>query len=139
LKAKVVSADEKESDLRRVLNFGHTIGHALESATAYRRFLHGEAVAWGMVAATKISADIGFCDHALYQRIRHATLAWGPLPPVAVQAGTAMKLIQSDKKTERGVTHFVLLKEIGKVEIATDVPQQAITTALAEIRQASRD
>lgn len=138
LKAEVVSADEKEGDLRRVLNFGHTIGHALEAATAYRRFLHGEAVAWGMIAATKIAADIGFCDDALYQRIRQATLAWGPLPTVTVQAGTAVKFIQSDKKTERGVTHFVLPNEIGKVEIATDVPQQAITTALAEIRRASR-
>ena len=138
LKAAVVSADEKEGNLRRVLNFGHTIGHALESATAYRRFLHGEAVAWGMIAAAKISADIGFCDDALYQRIRQATLAWGPVPAVTVQTKTAIKLIQSDKKTTGGVVHFVLPNEIGKVEIAKDVPQQAITAALAEIRRVSR-
>ncbi|HEY8670649.1 MAG TPA: 3-dehydroquinate synthase, partial [Terriglobales bacterium] len=75
LKARVVSADEREGDLRRVLNFGHTIGHALEAATAYRRFKHGEAVAWGMIAAAKISAEIGLCDHLVYERIRNATLA----------------------------------------------------------------
>src|SRR6266581_8995708 len=61
LKAQVVSADEREGDLRRVLNFGHTIGHALEAGTSYRQFLHGEAVAWGMIAASRIAADVGCC------------------------------------------------------------------------------
>ena len=58
VKAAVVAADEKESDLRRILNFGHTVGHALESATGYGQFLHGEAVAWGMIAATSIARDL---------------------------------------------------------------------------------
>jgi len=138
LKARVVSADEREGDLRRVLNFGHTIGHALEAATAYRRFKHGEAVAWGMIAAAKISAEIGLCDHLVYERIRNATLAWGRLPEIAVQTARAMKLMQSDKKTEGGVVHFVLPKAIGKVEITNSIPAHAITVALAEIRRASR-
>jgi 3-dehydroquinate synthase len=138
LKADVVSADEKEGDLRRVLNFGHTLGHALEAATSYRHFLHGEAVAWGMIAAARISAEIGCCDLSTYERIRKATLAWGALPSVAVQTGKALKLIQSDKKTENGVVHFVLPKEIGKVEIVNNVPENAINAALAEIRQMSR-
>src|SRR6266404_1069671 len=103
LKAQVVSADEKEGDLRRVLNFGHTLGHALEAATSYRHFLHGEAVAWGMIAAARISAEIGCCDQSTYERIRRATLAWGALPSVTVQTGKALKLIHSDKKTENGV------------------------------------
>src|SRR5216684_7980512 len=136
LKAQVVSADEKESDLRRVLNFGHTIGHALEAATAYRRFLHGEAVAWGMIAATKISIELGLCDSAAYDRIVKAIRAWGSLPRVTVQTAKALKLMQSDKKTEAGSLHFVLPKEIGKVEIVKNVPERAIAAAMAEIRQA---
>jgi 3-dehydroquinate synthase len=138
LKAEVVSADEKEGDLRRVLNFGHTIGHALEAATNYRTFLHGEAVAWGMIAATKISAEIGLCEGATYERIAQATRAWGPLPKVTIQTAKALKLMQSDKKTEAGSIHFVLPREIGRVEIVKNVPERAIAAALAEIRQASR-
>jgi 3-dehydroquinate synthase len=138
LKAQVVSADEKEGDLRRVLNFGHTIGHALEAATNYRTFFHGEAVAWGMIAATKISVEIGLCDTAVYERISAATRAWGPLPKANLQTAKALKLMQSDKKTEAGSIHFVLPREIGNVEIVKNVPEQAIALALAEIRQASR-
>ena len=138
LKAQVVSADEKEGDLRRVLNFGHTIGHALEAATNYRTFLHGEAVAWGMIAATKISVEIGLCSNASYERISQATYAWGPLPKVNVSTAKALKLMQSDKKTEAGAIHFVLPREIGKVEIVKNVPERAIAAALSEIRQASR-
>jgi 3-dehydroquinate synthase len=138
LKAQVVSADEKEGDLRRVLNFGHTLGHAFEAATQYRKFLHGEAIAWGMIAATNISAELGLSDRTTYDRIRAACLAWGELPRVTVQTTKTLKLIQSDKKTERGIVHFVLPKEIGKVEVVKDVPESAIALALAEIRRASR-
>jgi 3-dehydroquinate synthase len=138
LKAQVVSADEKEGDLRRVLNFGHTIGHVLEAATNYRTFLHGEAVAWGMIAATKISAEMGLCDDAVYECIVKATRAWGSLPKVTVQTTKALRLIQSDKKTEAGAVHFVLPREIGNVEIVKNVPEPAIVAALAEIRRLSR-
>lgn len=138
LKAQVVSADEKEGDLRRVLNFGHTLGHAFEAATQYRKFLHGEAIAWGMIAATNISAELELCDRTTYDRVREACLAWGDLPSVTVQTAKAMKLIKSDKKTERGVVHFVLPKEIGKVEVVNNVPENVIASALAELRRASR-
>jgi 3-dehydroquinate synthase len=138
LKSQVVSADEKEGDLRRVLNFGHTLGHAFEAATAYKKFLHGEAVAWGMIAAAKIASEIGICDREVCKRIRSAALAWGALPQVTVQSGKALQLLQSDKKTERGHVNFVLPKHIGKVEIVKDVPEGAITTALAEVRRLSR-
>jgi len=134
----VVSADEKEGDLRRVLNFGHTLGHAFEAATQYRKFLHGEAIAWGMIAATNISAELELCDRTTYDRVREACLAWGDLPSVTVQTAKAMKLIKSDKKTERGVVHFVLPKEIGKVEVVNNVPENVIASALAELRRASR-
>jgi len=138
LKAEVVSADEKEGDLRRVLNLGHTLGHALEAATEYKHFLHGEAVAWGMQAAARIAVDTGVCDNATYERIRDAVHTWGPLPDVNIQNTKALKLLRSDKKTEAGTVHFVLPKKIGKVEIVKNVPESVIISALAEIRRASR-
>jgi 3-dehydroquinate synthase len=134
----VVSADEKEGDLRRVLNLGHTLGHALEAATGYKHFLHGEAVAWGMWAAARISLDTKCCERVVYERIVGAILNWGKLPPITLQLSKAMRLLQSDKKTERGVVNFVLPKEIGKVEIVKNIPQTVIAAALAEIREASR-
>jgi 3-dehydroquinate synthase len=138
LKAQVVSTDEKEGDLRRVLNLGHTLGHALEAATEYKHFLHGEAVAWGMHAAAKIALDCKTCDRSVYQRICNAVHAWGPLPDVNVQSAKALRLLTSDKKTEAGKVHFVLPRHIGKVEIVNNVPAETITAALAEIRRASR-
>lgn len=138
LKAEVVSADEKEGDLRRVLNLGHTLGHALEAATDYRHFLHGEAVAWGMHAAARIALDLRVCESSTYERIRDAVHAWGPLPDVNVQNAKALKLLRSDKKTEAGAVHFVLPREIGKVEIVKNVRESAILAALGEIRRASR-
>jgi 3-dehydroquinate synthase len=138
LKARVVSVDEREGDLRRVLNLGHTLGHALEAATGYRYFLHGEAVAWGMQAAARIAVETKFCDLSVYERIASAIQAWGPLPAVNVQTAKALKLMQSDKKTEGGHVHFVLPKAIGRVEIVKNISPQVIGSALAEIRRASR-
>jgi len=138
LKARVVSADEKESDLRRVLNLGHTIGHALEAATNYRHFLHGEAVAWGMHAAARIAVEVEACDRALHERICNATHAWGKLPSVTVETGKALRLLKSDKKVEAGVVHFVLPIRIGEVKIDNNVPESAISAAMVEIRRESR-
>jgi 3-dehydroquinate synthase len=139
LKAQVVSADEKESGVRRVLNFGHTLGHALETATHYRQFLHGEAVAWGMIAAAKIADEMRFSHNGIFARVRDASLVWGPLPKVNLAASKAMSLIRSDKKTESGVANFVLPKQIGKVEVVGRVPETAVVSALAEIRRLSRE
>src|SRR5579864_5937194 len=138
LKAQVVSADEKEGGLRRVLNLGHTLGHAFEAATGYRQFLHGEAVAWGMQAAAKIALEMRLCDSAVYERICDAIHAWGRLPAVDIKTAKALKLLHSDKKTEAGAVHFVLPREIGKVEIVKNVPPEVIASALAEIRRESR-
>jgi len=138
LKAKVVSADEREGDLRRVLNLGHTIGHALEAGTRYRQFLHGEAVGWGMIAAARIAADLGCCPQAVHDRIREAVLRWGGLPPVTVRTANLIKLTRSDKKTEAEVLHFVLPTKIGQVKVVKDVPESAVMAAIAEIRKASR-
>lgn len=138
LKAQVVSADEKEGGVRRVLNFGHTLGHAFETATSYRHFLHGEAVAWGMIAATRIAEEMHFSNNGIFARVRDASLAWGRLPIVNLTTSKAMSLIRSDKKTESGVVNFVLPKEIGKVEVVNRVPETAVASALAEIRRLSR-
>lgn len=138
LKADVVSADEKEGDLRRVLNLGHTIGHALEAATGYKHFLHGEAVAWGMRAAANIAVEMQVCEAPVRERICNAIDAWGVLPKVNVQTAKALSLLSADKKTERGVVTFVLPKQIGKVEIVKNVPSRAIGAAINEIRRASR-
>ena len=84
VKADVVSADERESGERRILNFGHTIGHALEAETDYKQFLHGEAVGWGMIAATMIGATMQMTDSLTAQRIIGLVRAYAPLPRVEV-------------------------------------------------------
>jgi len=138
LKAEVVSADEQEGGLRRVLNLGHTIGHALEAETNYRSLLHGEAVAWGMIAATNIALGVGRTDSVVAGRIADAILSLGKLPEVNVSSRKILARLQSDKKTQNGIVHFVLPREIGKVEIASDVPPSAVLNAVEEIRRLSR-
>ena len=138
LKAEVVSADEHEGGLRRVLNLGHTIGHALEAETGYRGLLHGEAVAWGMVAATNIALSVGRTDSVTAGRIADAVLSLGRLPEVKVSARKILVRLQADKKTQNGVVHFVLPREIGKVEVAADVPENIVVAAVEELRRLSR-
>src|SRR3981081_3288595 len=138
LKAEVVSADEREGGLRRVLNLGHTIGHALEAETGYRQLLHGEAVAWGMIAATNIALAVGSTEPVTAGRIADAVLSLGRLPEVKVNTRKVLARLQTDKKTQDSVVHFVLPREIGKVEVVSDVPERAIASAVEEIRRISR-
>ena len=138
LKAHVVSVDEKENGLRRVLNFGHTIGHALEAETGYRSMLHGEAVAWGMIAAAEVAAGVGKLVDAEALRIREATLAVGRLPKLELKPKSILRRLQSDKKTRNGHVHFVLPTAIGKVEIVSDVPERVVLAAVEEIQELSR-
>ena len=138
LKAEVVSADEREGGLRRVLNLGHTIGHALEAETGYGQLLHGEAVAWGMIAATHIARTVGRTDSVTAGRIADAVLSLGRLPEVRVNTRKVLARLQTDKKTQDSVVHFVLPREIGKVEVVNDVPERAISDAMEEIRRLSR-
>jgi len=139
LKADVVSSDEREGGLRRVLNFGHTIGHALETETSYRRFLHGEAVAWGMIAATRIAVVMNKIDQAAASQIIDAVMSLGPLPKVEVRSRNIVLRLQTDKKTRDGAVHFVLPQKIGKVEIVNNVPEDAVIQALDELRLLSRN
>jgi len=138
LKAHVVSADERESGVRRVLNFGHTIGHALEADTNYRHFLHGEAVAWGMIAASNIAAQVGKLSPDAFDRIVDAVHSLGELPEVHSSPQRIMRMLGSDKKTSNGVVHFVLPSDIGKVEVVRDVPQSAIVSSIQKLRALSR-
>lgn len=139
LKASVVSADERESGLRQVLNLGHTIGHALEAETRYTQLLHGEAVAWGTIAATHIALSLGKLDSVAAGRITSAVLSLGSLPRVKVSTASVMKHLRADKKTRAGVVHFILPREIGKVEIVSDVPEAMVRSAVDEIRKLSGD
>ncbi len=107
IKAEVVSADEREGDLRRILNFGHTIGHALEAETQYSKFLHGEAVAFGMRAATTLAERTGNLGGPDAQVIRQVIAKYGPIPPF--EAITAQRLVgrlAADKKTIHGKRAF---------------------------------
>ncbi|HWR14527.1 MAG TPA: 3-dehydroquinate synthase [Terriglobales bacterium] len=138
VKAEVVSADEREGDLRRILNFGHTIGHALEAETRYRQFLHGEAVAWGMVAASMIATAVQKTEPETARRIISTVLAYAPLPKVESRGKQVIKRLASDKKTIDGKVHFILPTEIGKVEIVNEVPERAVIQAVEELRYLSQ-
>lgn len=135
LKASVVSADEREGGLRQVLNFGHTIGHALEAETGYTQLLHGEAVAWGMIAATHIALSAGKLDSVTAGRISNAVIGFGDLPRMKWKTAAILKRLRYDKKTRQGAVHFVLPREIGKVEITSDVPEVIVRGAVEEIRK----
>jgi 3-dehydroquinate synthase len=134
IKAEVTSIDEKESDLRRILNFGHTLGHALESATRYESFKHGEAVAYGMIAAAHLSKHEGYLDSETVQQIDEAILSIGPLPPVdEIPFSRLFEAMKRDKKREDDRIVFVLLEKIGKTVIRSDFQEDALSEVWAEV------
>jgi 3-dehydroquinate synthase len=133
LKAEVVSGDEKEEDRRRILNFGHTFGHALEAETGYSRFLHGEAVAWGMKAAALLGEKEGMLKGEDRGEIIECIDSYGPFPALAgVDAGRIAARLKSDKKTVKGKVHFVLPERIGAVRITADVEEFHVLAAIEE-------
>jgi len=138
VKAEVVAADEREGNLRRILNFGHTIGHALEAETGYKHFLHGEAVAWGMVAASMLSVAMQKTSPETAQRIIASILAYASLPKVETRGKKIVKRLGTDKKTLDGVVHFILPTQLGSVEVVKDVPEKAIIQAVEELRYLSQ-
>jgi len=139
LKASVVSSDEREGGLRQVLNLGHTIGHALEAETGYRLLLHGEAVGWGLVAAIYIALSTGRLDSVTAGRVMNAVLGLGELPRMNVKTANILKRLKFDKKTRQGVVHFIIPREIGKVEITSDVAEDDVRSALEEMRKLTRN
>ena len=139
IKADVVGADEKESDLRRILNFGHTIGHALEADTGYKYFLHGEAVGWGMAAAAMIGTAVRKTSSDLAQRIVSSVLAYSPLPEVTSRGEDIVRRIRADKKTVNGKVAFILPVSIGKVTIYSRVPDDVVIDAVRQLHYLSRN
>lgn len=138
VKADVVGQDEEEHGLRKILNFGHTIGHALEAETSYKVFLHGEAVAWGMVASAMIAVVMHKTSPEAAQRIISMVLAYAPLPNVDVRPKAIFRRLASDKKTLDGLVHFVLPHDIGQVDIVTNVPERAVLQVVEELRNLSQ-
>ena len=131
IKAAVVSADEREGDLRRILNFGHTFGHALETETGYTRFLHGEAVAFGMRAAVYLAEMTGYLSAEDSVEVLDAIQLYGPIPPLAgISAERLLRRLASDKKTVHGQVHFVLPERIGEVKVVSGIDGQMVLTAI---------
>jgi 3-dehydroquinate synthase len=131
IKAAVVMRDEREAGPRRVLNFGHTVGHALETVTGYRRFRHGEAVGYGMLAAARLSAMRGLLRSADEARLGDLIARLGPLPVVAdLRVGDVLDAMTRDKKRVGGRLHVVLAKGLGDTAIVDDVTARELRTAV---------
>jgi 3-dehydroquinate synthase len=131
IKAQIVTRDEQESGLREVLNFGHTFAHALEAVTHYKRYQHGEAVAWGMMAAALLGREIGVTRTDDVCRIVTLVRRMGPLPTwPCVPGGTLIAAMRSDKKTRDGKLRFVLAPRIGQAASYDDVPLAAVERVL---------
>ena len=131
IKAGVVSRDERESGLREILNFGHTFAHVLESATKYRHFRHGEAVAWGMMAAALLGHEIGVTPADDVSRIVNLVRRIGPLPAwPRVPTTKLIAAMHADKKARAGRLRFVLTPRIGKAGSYDEVPPDAVHRVL---------
>jgi 3-dehydroquinate synthase len=132
IKAQVVGEDEREGGIRAILNLGHTFGHAIETGMGYGTWLHGEAVAAGMVMAAQTSQRLGWLSEADVERTRALVRAAG-LPDVAPDLGAAtyLEYMGHDKKVEGGKMRFVLLKKLGEAVITGDVPADVLAGVLA--------
>jgi 3-dehydroquinate synthase len=132
IKAAVVSGDEREGGLRMILNYGHTIGHGLEAATAYRRFKHGEAVGWGMIAALAFGRELGLLDDRASSRLARLIHGVAPLPtlrgisPAAVRAA-----VRHDKKFRQGSVRMVFLPRLGDAEVRSGIDSRRLDRFLS--------
>jgi 3-dehydroquinate synthase len=134
IKADVVSADEREEGPRRILNFGHTAGHALEAVTKYRRFRHGEAVAYGMLVAAEAARARGALAERDRQELADLIASLGPLPPVGdIPIAPMLDAMRHDKKTIAGRLHYVLPTAIGATSVVDDVTDHEMKGALKKV------
>jgi 3-dehydroquinate synthase len=134
IKARVVNQDERESGLRKILNFGHTLGHALEAATGYTQFRHGEAIAWGMMAAAMLGVAAGCTREFDAARIFRLIARVGLLPPlVGIKAAQLQAIVASDKKNRGGRVRWVLARGIGKAEWDVQVPWSIVARTFKEL------
>lgn len=132
-KAHIVAQDERESGVRALLNFGHTFGHVIETHEGYGNWLHGEAVAAGMVQAAELSQKIGWltCDEVARVK-RVLALANLPITPPPIEVQTALGLMGHDKKVKHGQIRLILLKSLGKAVITSDFDTQLLTEVLSQ-------
>ncbi len=138
-KASIVSRDERECGLRQVLNFGHTFGHALETAGNYRRHLHGEAVGWGMLIATLLAVATNRINPAQAERIARLVMSVGPLPGTGRTRPTRLlELMRGDKKSNKGHIRWVLPVAIGRVEWGVEIPDRLAVEAIREAPEVAR-
>jgi 3-dehydroquinate synthase len=134
IKARVVSEDEREGGLRQILNFGHTLGHALEAATNYRVFLHGEAIAWGMIAASMMALSLNRLPLMDAFRIVRLVASVGPLPKVPAIPGARLRSsLSGDKKSRGGRVLWVFPRKIGKTEWGVEAPWPLVEKAVRNL------
>ncbi len=134
IKAAIVETDEREHDVRRLLNFGHTAGHAIEAVTKYRRFRHGEAIACGMLAAAALGVARGVTEREAFERLQKLIVQMGPLPPVAdLAAGQVLDAIRHDKKVVNRRLKFVAITSIGSAIVLDDVMEDELRASLLGI------
>jgi 3-dehydroquinate synthase len=132
LKARVVAEDERETGLRAILNFGHTFGHAFEAGVGYGQWLHGEAVAAGMVMAAELSVRAGLLDRSAAGRIRALLERAGlPVAGPTLNVDQLLGLMRLDKKVSSGRLRFVLLSDIGKALVRDDIDERLVREAIA--------
>ena len=130
-KAAVVSRDERESGLREILNFGHTFAHAFETATRYRKYLHGEAVGWGMIAASRLSQRMGLLAPENAARIERLVRRLGPLPSLpSAKPSRLVAIMHLDKKVRGGKLRLVLTRNIGTAETLGPVAPELVAEVL---------
>jgi 3-dehydroquinate synthase len=130
MKANVVNRDERENGLRMILNFGHTVGHAIEQVTRYKVLLHGEAVGWGMIAALYVAHRRRTISGAQAARLEELIHRYGPLPPLKLRAGKLVAATRADKKNVGGVRRFVLPLGIGDAGVVEDVTPAELEAAV---------
>jgi 3-dehydroquinate synthase len=133
LKGEVVTSDHEESGLRMILNYGHTVGHAIEAATGYQRYLHGEAVSIGMEAAAAISQSVGLLDSADVARQRALLRALDLPVSCDVDPALIAPALTLDKKNRAGRINWIMLTGIGHAEIRSDVPVKAVQAAIQRV------
>jgi 3-dehydroquinate synthase len=134
IKARVVTKDERESGLRQILNFGHTLGHALEAITGYRRFLHGEAIGWGMIAATLLAVAMERLREKDASQIIRLVASVGPLPSLGKIRLTQLRsILAGDKKARGGRVLWVLPRRIGNAEWGAEVPWPVLARSFSEL------
>ena len=139
IKAKVVGRDEREGGLRMILNLGHTVGHAIEQVTRYKVLLHGEAVAWGMIAALVIAKRRNTISTQQFQRLENLIHLYGPFPPLKLRAPKLVAATGADKKNVGGVRRFVLPIGIGDAGVVEDVTPGELDAAIGYMLAQARE